>query len=372
MRIFWLILSCSLLAALAFVVWPAGGGPESPVSPAPGPANAAVPSDASPKARTGPEPLAPSAAKSSGANPELTDALLAGPKSIPASPPGKLGVAAEPHPAAPSTIAGAVSSQDSPLPSSAGTAPEAKPADPADTKLPSGAPQTAGAASPTGEATATATPGTAATPTSPSTSPQEAPPAPSSSPVGTSAGAAAPAATLSSTPIELPAQSNFPPEKIVAAKAERRSDGATLLDGRFVVKGSGTQADPYVVPWDLLVSAQETYKPRLGMTKLPQRVTMLDNKYVKIEGFIAFPITAASPREALVMLNQWDGCCIGTPPTPYDAIEVKLTLPASAGQKLMTSGGIMGRFRVDPYEDGGWLLGLFLMEDGKLFGNEGL
>ena len=31
-------------------------------------------------------------------------------------------------------------------------------------------------------------------------------------------------------------------------------------------------------------------------------------------------------NEALVMLNQWDGCCIGVPPTPYDAVEVRLRM----------------------------------------------
>lgn len=164
----------------------------------------------------------------------------------------------------------------------------------------------------------------------------------------------------------------FKGDKAVPSKALRKPDGSLLIDDRFVLTGSGTASEPYIVPWDLIVSAQETYKPRLGMNKLPQRVTMLDGKHVKIVGFIAFPITATSPKEALVMLNQWDGCCIGTPPTPYDAVEVKLAAAASPGQKLMTSGTITGVFRVDPYEDGGWLLGMYLMEDAKLSGAEGL
>jgi hypothetical protein len=173
-------------------------------------------------------------------------------------------------------------------------------------------------------------------------------------------------------PVTLAEHAVFKGDKSIPSKALRKPDGSLLIDGRFVVTGSGTAAEPYVVPWDMIVSAQETFKPRLGMSKLPQRVTMLDGKHVKIAGFVAFPLTATSPKEVLVMLNQWDGCCIGTPPTPYDAVEVKLAAPATAGQKVMTSGAVTGIFRVDPYEDGGWLLGLYLMEDAKLSGTEGL
>ena len=39
---------------------------------------------------------------------------------------------------------------------------------------------------------------------------------------------------------------------------------------------------------------------------------------------------AESADASLMMLNQWDGCCIGVPPTPYDAIEVKLKEAAKA------------------------------------------
>ena len=183
---------------------------------------------------------------------------------------------------------------------------------------------------------------------------------------------AAAAENASAVPMTLPEHPKFKGDLSVPAKVLRRADGGMLIDGRFLVTGAGTAAAPYVVPWEMIASAQETYKPRLGMLRIPQRVSFLDGKHVELEGFVAFPITAASPREALIMLNQWDGCCIGTPPTPYDAVEVKLSEPASAGQKVMTSGTMTGIFRVDPYEDGGWLLGLYLMEDAKLAGTPGV
>ena len=65
------------------------------------------------------------------------------------------------------------------------------------------------------------------------------------------------------------------------------------------------------------------------------------------------------------MQNPWDGCCIGVPPTPYDAVEVKL---AKAADNLMMTGfgPVEGRFVTDPYIVSGWLLGLFLLEDARL------
>jgi hypothetical protein len=73
-------------------------------------------------------------------------------------------------------------------------------------------------------------------------------------------------------------------------------------------------------------------------------------------------------KELLVMLNQWDGCCIGVPPTPYDAIEVKLTEPAKRGGKHATFnyGTVEGRLKVEPYLVENWLVGLYLLEDAQL------
>ncbi len=183
---------------------------------------------------------------------------------------------------------------------------------------------------------------------------------------GASAPTPAAAAMADANDNGVQANPKFPADKLVPVKVEKKADGVLVLDGRFAVRGSGTKEDPYRFPWDLLVSAQETYKPRMGQMKLPQRVTMFDGKYIRVSGFVAFPITSANPREMLSMLNQWDGCCIGVPPTAYDALEVKLANPANAKQRLAAHGTVEGRLKVDPYIDGGWLLGLYLMEDAKL------
>jgi hypothetical protein len=164
----------------------------------------------------------------------------------------------------------------------------------------------------------------------------------------------------------IPDDPAFPADKIVPSKAEKRADGSILLDGRFVIRGDGTKEKPYLITWDQLVSAEEVYKPRLGQKRMPQRVTMLHNKHVRLTGFVAFPITSNNPKELLVMLNQWDGCCIGVPPTAYDAVEVRLAKAASNDERLAYHGMLEGVFKVDPYEDGGWLIGLYMMEAATL------
>lgn len=151
-----------------------------------------------------------------------------------------------------------------------------------------------------------------------------------------------------------------------AAKLAPRGDGTTLVDDRFILKGSGTREDPYVTTWEMLVSAQESYQPRLGRKIIPDRLKMLDGKWIRIAGFIAFPLMAQSQDEMLMMLNQWDGCCIGVPPTPYDAIEVKLKAAAKGDDRLRVSGSVTGILRVDPYLVKDWLVSLYLMDDAEL------
>ena len=66
----------------------------------------------------------------------------------------------------------------------------------------------------------------------------------------------------------------------------------------------------------------------------------------------------------IVMLNQWDGCCIGIPPTPYDAVEVKLDAPVAPGQRhALRYGTVKGILTVEPYLIENWLVGLYLMDD---------
>jgi hypothetical protein len=144
-------------------------------------------------------------------------------------------------------------------------------------------------------------------------------------------------------------------------------DGAILADGKYTIKGSGTAESPYEISWELLMSAADTFIPRLGEKQIPQRIAMLDGAHVRISGYIAFPLIVTEASECLVMLNQWDGCCIGVPPSPYDAIEVKLSAPADNSRRhVVRVGTLQGVFRIDPYVVEKWLVGLYLMESATL------
>ncbi len=154
--------------------------------------------------------------------------------------------------------------------------------------------------------------------------------------------------------------------EIAPMRSRPGEDGWTILDERFPIRGSGLPDDPYEVSWELLVSASETYQPRLGKTRIPERIAMLDGKFVRVVGYVAFPIMAMEQNELLSMRNMWDGCCIGVPPTPYDAIEVRLQKAATGQDRFTAFGSVEGLFKVDPYVKGNWLLGLYLMEDATL------
>ncbi len=146
----------------------------------------------------------------------------------------------------------------------------------------------------------------------------------------------------------------------------KNADGSIRVDDRFTIPGDGTPGNPYQITWDLLVSAAEEYSPRDGRTELPQRVKMFDGKHVEISGNIAFPLMVEEPRELLSMLNQWDGCCIGVPPTPYDAIEVKLTKVVRGPDRLTSYGIVRGKLKVEPQLVGKWLVALYAMDEATL------
>lgn len=170
--------------------------------------------------------------------------------------------------------------------------------------------------------------------------------------------------------VVLPVSQRLTGQALVPAEAKRvpiAGKPGLKVDDEFLVAGSGTREDPYVVSFDHLASAANLYNPRKGLTKLPQRVAFMDGSWVKITGYIAFPVSATDATELLVMQNQWDGCCIGVPPTAYDAVEVKLGASVRGAERFSTYGAVVGRLKVDPYIDANWLLGLYVMEEGTLF-----
>lgn len=164
-----------------------------------------------------------------------------------------------------------------------------------------------------------------------------------------------------------PAIPEIPFAEILPSTFRRLPDGTISADDAWTIGGDGTEASPYEVSWEFLASAQDSYVPRLSENKIPARIAFLSGKRLRISGYLAFPLVAQTSGECLIMLNQWDGCCIGIPPTPYDAIEVKLQEPISGWRKHTYSfGSIEGTFTIEPYLVENWLVGLYMLKDAKL------
>ncbi len=140
------------------------------------------------------------------------------------------------------------------------------------------------------------------------------------------------------------------------------------LDGNFEISGAGSPADPFKINWPLLMSPQLPEDPTAAVA-IPASIKSLDGATIEISGYLAPPVAVDETKELLVLKNRWDGCCIGTPPTPYDCIEVTLTEPVRVrGKHLIQYGSVRGRLRVEPFMVGKFLLGLYRLEDSQVFG----
>lgn len=154
---------------------------------------------------------------------------------------------------------------------------------------------------------------------------------------------------------------------VTAATFRNRDDGALVVDEKYIIRGEGTPEKPFAVSWEMLVASEGDFDPSKGKNTIPERVAMLHGKTVSITGYVAFPLMTPKPTELLMMLNQWDGCCMGVPPTPYDAIEVKINKPVTGDARFAINGTVRGTFKVEPYVTKtptvSWLNGLYLMEN---------
>lgn len=145
----------------------------------------------------------------------------------------------------------------------------------------------------------------------------------------------------------------------------RRVDERTLeLDGRFRVTGNGRPDDPYRISWELLTSAQPYMDATTGALTPPPWVRVIDGTFVEISGYYSTAVRVSAARNLLLTLNRWDGCCIGLPPTPFDAIDMDMRDPVMMqGLHLFRFATFRGRLVVSPFETGGFLLGLYRLED---------
>ena len=171
----------------------------------------------------------------------------------------------------------------------------------------------------------------------------------------------APTQSIAPQPTQTATTTAAPPTTLT-----RGSNNQIEVDGRYTILGSGTELDPYRVTWDLLKSAYETMDLNGPRTTAPKRLEMLNGTYVQISGYLAPPLWGQETKELLVLLNRWDGCCIGLPPTPFDCIEAQLSAPMKLGAAHTISyGTIRGKFIVEPFKAGTFLIGLYRLEEAQ-------
>ncbi|MCX5639479.1 MAG: DUF3299 domain-containing protein [Planctomycetota bacterium] len=171
-------------------------------------------------------------------------------------------------------------------------------------------------------------------------------------------------APIAAAPMPRPG-STTSPKVTVGAKAvvERVDHQSVRLDGKYVVRGSGSESDPYQITWELLASAARTVDASKSLFEVPGRIADLRGAWIQISGYWAPPLQVFETKEAMFMLNKWDGCCIGLPPTPFDSIEVTFAKPfAVQGQHVFRYGTIKGRLEIEPFAAGMFLLGFYRLQ----------
>ncbi len=145
----------------------------------------------------------------------------------------------------------------------------------------------------------------------------------------------------------------------------QRIDERTIeLDNRFRVIGGGRDDDPYRISWELLTSATAYIDPAQLAVTPPPWIRLLDDTIIEISGYYSTPLRVDRTKSLMLTLNRWDGCCVGLPPTPFDAIDLVLRDPMEMkGLHMLRFGTFRGRLRVEVFEAAGYLIGLYRIED---------
>ncbi len=131
--------------------------------------------------------------------------------------------------------------------------------------------------------------------------------------------------------------------------------------------GAGTERQPFRVSWELLGQASGHVRGDGTIDAMPRTLELLGGTWIELSGYYAPAIIAPSTDELVLMLNRWDGCCIGLPPTPYDSALVKTRTPIDFSlQHQIRFGTLRGRLVLQPFALGGLVLGLYRIEDAEL------
>jgi hypothetical protein len=194
---------------------------------------------------------------------------------------------------------------------------------------------------------------------------QDAPKAMKDSGSSDGAGSAAEGSARRSTDPTGRAGDAVPPTSPESPASDRPVSGSAMPPA--MPPGAGTERQPFRVSWDLLGRALGHVRGDGTLDAMPRTLELLSGTWIELSGYYAPAIIAPSTDELVVMLNRWDGCCIGLPPTPYDSALVKTQAPVDFSlQHQIRFGTIRGRLVLEPFALGGLVLGLYRIEDAEL------
>lgn len=154
---------------------------------------------------------------------------------------------------------------------------------------------------------------------------------------------------------------------IPAASAPATPSSPSAPSAAVMPPGAGTERQPFRVSWELLGQASGHVRGDGTFDAMPRTLELLGGTWIELSGYYAPAIIAPSTDELVLMLNRWDGCCIGLPPTPYDSALVKTRTPIDFSlQHQIRFGTLRGRLVLEPFALGGLVLGLYRIEDAEL------
>ncbi len=90
-------------------------------------------------------------------------------------------------------------------------------------------------------------------------------------------------------------------------RIERIDSRSVRLDDRFILRGNGTERDPYTISWELLASAGETIDAAKQALVPPPHIELLDGAWVRLDGYYSSPLADEVVGPALVaaLLANW-------------------------------------------------------------------
>jgi hypothetical protein len=133
-----------------------------------------------------------------------------------------------------------------------------------------------------------------------------------------------------------------------------------MIDLPYVARAR--RKDPYLISWELLVSAEETYAPHQDSYEIPARISYLNGKHIRIAATSSPQRIERAHRSCFSCETCGTGAALAYRPRRTTRSKTSLKEPLSADDLAFANFGTLdGVLKVDPLVKGAWLLGLFVV-----------